>query len=306
MAVFIIILLTNGAITYFVSRSIIKPLKVLKHGAEQIKDGNLDFKVDTVSRDEIGEVCIAFEEMRKKLKESIELQLQYEENRKELISSISHDLKTPITAIKGYVEGIMDGVANSPEKVDKYVKTIYSKSIDMDKLIDDLFLFSKLDLKKLPFNFERINIKEYFVDCIEEMQIDLQDKGMLLSFNCEIFDNAVVMADREKLKRAVTNIVQNTIKYMDKDNGQIEIRLNEDSEKIMVQIKDNGQGISEEDLPYVFDRFYRADPSRNRNTGGSGLGLAITKQIIEGHNGGIWIESRLGEGTSIYFTLKKV
>ncbi|MCX8132183.1 MAG: HAMP domain-containing histidine kinase [Clostridia bacterium] len=305
-AVLIILMLTNGVITYFVSKSIIKPLKVLKHGTEQIKDGNLNFEVKVSSRDEIGEVCVAFEEMRKKLKDSIELQLQYEENRKELISSISHDLKTPITAIKGYVEGIMDGVANSPEKVDKYVRTIYSKATDMDRLIDDLFLFSKLDLKKIPFNFEKINIKQYFEDCIEELQMDLQERKMRLDFISDLPENTEITADREKLKRVVTNIVQNAIKYMDKDTGEIAVILKEEETAVRVQIKDNGQGISEEDLPFIFDRFYRADPSRNRNTGGSGLGLAIAKQIIEGHNGDIWVESKLDEGTSIFFTLKKV
>ncbi len=300
-----IFILTNGVITYLVSRSILKPLKLLRHGTEQIKQGNLDFEVKTKSKDEIGDLCVAFEEMRVKLKKSIELQLQYEENRKELISSISHDLKTPITAIKGYVEGIMDGVANSPEKVNKYVKTIYAKSVDMDKLIDDLFLFSKLDLKKLPFNFERVDIKEYFQDCIDEIQVDLQQKNIELSFDSTGVSSTLVIADREKLKRIVTNIIQNAIKYMDKEKGIINIRLKEEAESIVVQIEDNGQGISEDDIPFIFERFYRADPSRNLSTGGSGLGLAIAKQIIEGHKGRIWAESKLDIGTSMFFTLKK-
>ncbi|MCX7923175.1 MAG: HAMP domain-containing histidine kinase [Clostridia bacterium] len=305
LAIIGILILTNGTLTYLVSRGIIKPLKVLKHGAEQIKEGNLDFKVKVTSRDEFGQVCLAFEEMRSKLKESIDTQLQYEENRKELISSISHDLKTPITAIKGYVEGIMDGVADSPEKMNKYIKTIYAKAIDMDKMIDDLFLFSKLDLKKLPFNFEKIGIKDYFDDCIEELRIDLDEKQIQMNYDIDFNEEITVLIDREKLKRVIINIVENSVKYMQKDNGKISIRLNNRDNEVLVQIEDNGQGIKNEELPYIFDRFYRADPSRNTAKGGSGLGLAIAKQIIEGHGGEIWVESEYGEGTSMFFTLKK-
>lgn len=306
LAILIIVLLTNGVITYLVSRSIIRPLNMLKYGTKQIKEGNLNFEVRKISNDEIGQLCIAFEEMRRKLKASIELQMQYEENRKELISSISHDLKTPVTSIKGYVEGIMDGVADSPEKMEKYIRTIYSKAMDLDRLIDDLFLFSKLDLKKLPFNFEKVNIKKYFEDYIDESKTDFDNKGIRLDFRCDYPEDVEVLADREKLKRVVVNITENAVKYMDKDDGKVGIYLYSEQETVKVRIEDNGQGISKEDLPFIFDRFYRADPSRNVSTGGSGLGLAIAKQIVEGHGGRIWAESDYGKGTSINFTLKKV
>ncbi len=135
----VILVVTNSVLTYLVSRSIIRPLNRLKKAAEEIKEGNLDFSVESASRDEIGQLSNAFEEMRHQLKVSIERQLRFEENRKELISNISHDLKTPITAIKGYVEGIQDGVADTPDKMDKYVRTIYAKADSMDHMIDELF-----------------------------------------------------------------------------------------------------------------------------------------------------------------------
>ncbi|MCX7708465.1 MAG: cell wall metabolism sensor histidine kinase WalK [Clostridia bacterium] len=305
-AVLIILILTNGVITYLVSRSIIKPLGKLKYGAEQIKEGNLNFNLECTSRDEIGQVCTAFEEMRQKLKDSIEMQLQYDENRKELISNISHDLKTPITSIKGYVEGILDGVADSPEKMDKYIRTIYAKATDMDRLIEDLFLFSKLDLKKLPFNFEKVELLKYFEDCIEEMSFDLEKRGIQLDLKQNGSADTEIVADREKLKRVINNIVGNAAKYMDKEKGLITIGLMEDAQNVTVMIQDNGPGISQQDLPMIFERFYRADSSRNTSTGGSGLGLAIAKQIIEGHEGKIWAESEEGKGTRVYFTLKRV
>ncbi len=306
LSLLVILVLTNGLLTYYVSKSIIRPLRALKRAADEIKEGNLNYEVKPESQDEIGELAISFEQMRQKLKNSIELQLQYEENRKELISNISHDLKTPVTAIKGYVEGIMDGVTNSPDKLNKYVTTIYNKAVEMDRLIDELFLFSKLDLKKIPFHFEEVNLYSFLEDCIEELRFDIEQKGVSLCLNSSISRSASwVIADRDKLRRVLINIIENAVKYMDKKQGLIEIQLHETANYIVVGIEDNGQGISEQAIPYIFDRFYRADPSRNSNTGGSGLGLAIAKQIIEEHGGEIWARSILSRGTTIAFTLKK-
>lgn len=300
-----ILLFTNVILTYFVSRSITKPLNYLKKAANEIKNGNLNYEVKYKSKDEIGELSSAFEEMRVKLKESVELEQQYELNRKELVSNISHDLKTPITAVKGYVEGIIDGVADTPDKMDKYIKTIYTKTNQMNLLIDELFLYSKLDLKKLTFNFEKVNIKKYLTHCTEELYFDLESKGIKLSFEPNCDDNTLVIADRDKLNRVITNIVYNSVKYMDNENGKITIELYEEDNDVAVKIIDNGQGISENNLPYIFDKFYRADPARNTQKGGSGLGLSIAKHIIEEHGGKIWAQSKKAVGTTIAFTLKK-
>lgn len=299
----LILALTNGVLTYVVSRSIIRPLKALQRATEEIKEGNLDYQVKSKSKDEIGKLSTAFEEMRLKLKESVEVQLQYEENRKELLSNISHDLKTPVTAIKGYVEGIMDGVSNSPDKLDRYVKTIYSKAVDMDRMIDELFLISKLDLGKLPFHFEKVDIGAYVQDCTQELTFDMEKKGIRLMLTSLPEDVVLIKADREKLKRVLVNILENAMKYMNKADGKISLSVNVKDAKVIISVEDNGQGISEEALPNIFDRFYRADPSRNTATGGSGLGLAIAKQIIEEHDGSIWAESVIGEGTIIHISL---
>ncbi|NQX60166.1 sensor histidine kinase [Paenibacillus qinlingensis] len=301
---FIIILIaTNGVLTYFVSRSIIRPLRALKRAAEHIKEGNLDFEIIPHRKDELGELSVAFEEMRRKLKKSVELQLQYEENRKELISNISHDLKTPVTAIKGYVEGIMDGVSNSPDKMDKYIRTIYNKAADMDRLIDELFLFSKLDLGKVPFQFETVDLGNYVQDCAQELQFDMEKKGVQLTLADLPQEPILVTADRDKLRRVLLNIIENAVKYSEEGNCQITLSVLRQNEFAVIQIKDNGQGISEEALPHIFDRFYRADPSRNTATGGSGLGLAIAKQIIEEHSGRIGATSVLGLGTTVFMAL---
>ena len=305
LAALLILIVTNGLLTFIVSRSILKPIEALENAAGQIKDGNLNFEVKSNSNDEIGQLCRTFEEMRCKLKESIDLQLQYEENRKELISNISHDLKTPITAIKGYTEGIMDGVPDSPEKMEKYIQTIHNKAIDVDKLIDELFLFSKLDLKREPFNFEKVEITSYLQHTTEELMLDLNKIDIRAEFEPNHDQPLTVIADREKLKRVMNNIIDNSVKYMDKSPGKIRINLLNDTDSITIGIKDNGQGISQEALSLIFDRFYRADPSRNSAIQGSGLGLAIARRIVEEHGGTMWAESEEGVGTSIFFTLKK-
>lgn len=303
--VILIMITINGILTHWILKRIVKPLVALKDASTKIKEGYLDFEVKSNTNDEIGELCKEFEDMRCRLKESVEIQLNYENSRKELISNISHDLKTPVTAIKGYVEGIKDGVADTPEKMEKYINIIHKKTNDIDKLIEELFLFSKLDSNKLPFSFESVDIKGYLSDSVEELKFDLEKSNIEIELIDNIQDEIIILADREKLKRVIVNIVDNSVKYMDKESGQIQITLKGLGDFVQFEIKDNGRGISQEALPFIFDRFYRADPSRNSKTGGSGLGLAIAKKIIVGHGGKIWSESSVGIGTSIFFIIKK-
>jgi len=304
-----VIVITNGILTFFVSRSIIKPLNKLKTAAISIKNGDLDTKIDIKSKDELGNLAQTFEEMRQQLKKSIESQIQYDNNRKELISAISHDLKTPVTSIKGYVEGIMDGVAGSPEKLDKYLKTIHNNANRLDQLIDELFLFSKLDLRKLPFNFETIDIDKFLTDILDELRLIFTEPKLKMVYNNQLSSPAMIVADRDKLYRVIFNIINNASKYADpnKENSEVIITLSESAKQnsVTIEIRDNGRGIKTEELPYIFDRFYRAEKDRNSSTGGSGLGLAIAKLIIEEHGGQIWAESVYLEGTSISFSLPK-
>lgn len=300
----IILIVTNGLLTYFISKSIIQPIKNLSNAAKKISDGDLDFSVTSDKKDELGELSNTFEKMRLDLKEAKGTQARYEQNRKELIASISHDLKTPLTSIKGYVTGIQDGVANTPEKLERYMKTIYNKANDMDSLIDELFLYSKLDLGRAPFTFEEIDLYPFFTDFIDELNFNME-KGTAV-FLADEGRDYTAKADRDQLKRVVTNIAQNSLKYMDKEHKQIHVELTSESDRVVVKIKDNGNGISKDDLPYIFESFYRTDSSRNSRTGGSGLGLSIVRKIIDEHGGTIWAESQPGEGTSVNFTLKKV
>ena len=307
MTILLVLLLTAAMLMIWIYQSMVTPIKKLQIAAENIKEGNLDFSIDIAGaeQDEMNELCVTFEEMRRRLKESAEEKLASEQENKNLISNIAHDLKTPITAVKGYAEGIIDGVANTPEKIDKYVRTIYSKANEMDTLINELTLYSKIDTNKIPYNFAKINVEDYFADCIEEIGIDLETRGIGLAYYNYTENDVVIIADPEQLRRVVNNIVGNSAKYMNKANGFINVRIKDVGDFIQVEIEDNGRGIPQKDLPYIFDRFYRGDVSRNSATGGSGIGLSIVKKIIEDHGGKIWATSKEDTGTVMYFVIRK-
>ncbi len=300
-----ILVMTAILLLLWVYRSIITPIRKLRNAADNIKEGNLDFVIDVGGPDEIGELGNAFESMRQQLKDNAEEKLRDEQESRDLISNIAHDLKTPITAVKGYAEGILDGVANTPEKVDKYVRTIYNKATEMNTLINELTLYSKIDTNRIPYNFAKINVAEYFNDCIEEIGMDLDTKNISLSYYNYVDHDVEIIADPEQLRRVVGNIVSNSVKYMDKQNGAINFLVKDVGDFVQVEIEDNGRGIAAHDLPYVFDRFFRADTSRNSATGGSGIGLSIVKKIIEDHGGQIWVTSNEGQGTTMIFVIRK-
>lgn len=294
-----------ASLTIWVYRSVLRPLSKLQEATRKIRDGNLDFTLEVEEDDEIGELCQDFEEMRIRLKENAAEKVQYDIENKELISNISHDLKTPITAIKGYVEGILDGVASSPEKLDKYIRTIYNKANDMDRLIDELTFYSKIDTNKIPYTFTKINVDDYFRDCAEEVGLDMESWNIELGYFNYVNEDVMIIADVEQLKRVINNIVSNSVKYLDKPRGIINIRIKDVGDFIQVEIEDNGRGIAAKDLPYIFDRFYRTDSSRNSSQGGSGIGLSIVRKIIEDHGGRIWATSKEGIGTEMHFVLRK-
>lgn len=304
-AIFILSFITaNGIMSYLFSKRILSPISQLKKAASEISSGNLKYEMVEDGDEEIRELCAAFEKMRIQLKDSVNMRIKYDENRRVLISSISHDLKTPITSIKGYVEGILDGIANTPEKMENYLKTIYSKAEYVDFMIDDLLLYSKLDLNQIPFNFEETDIVFYFEYCINETRGELLKYGININLLNELKASRKVMIDRERMRRVIINIIDNSRKYMDKNNGEINIILRETSSSIIVELRDNGKGIEGNDINKIFQRFYRGDEARSGSKG-SGLGLAIAKQIVEGHEGRIWAVSHGNEGTSILISLKK-
>lgn len=305
VAITAILIVTSLLLTRQTYISVAKPVWKLNEAMRQLGKGNLDYSIATTGTDEFSELCNNFDVMRRAVKETMETKVKYDRDNRELVSNISHDLKTPITSIKGYVEGIMDGVADTPEKMDRYIKTIYNKANEMDRLINELTLYSKIDTNRVPYDFHRLNVKEFFNDCVEEIGLDLESKGIKLIYSNYVESSTLVIGDPEQLCRVINNIIGNSIKYMDKANGTIDICVVDNSDSIQVEIEDNGKGIAAKDLSNIFDRFYRTDASRNSSQGGSGIGLSIVKKIIEDHGGYIWATSKEGEGTTIHFVLRK-
>lgn len=306
ISVILILFCTAAILVIWTYSGIISRLRQLNKAAENIRDGNLDFSIDTKGHDEISELSESFEAMRKRLQMNAQEKLDAEQEHRMLISNIAHDLKTPITAIKGYSEGILDGVADTPEKQERYLKTIYNKANEMNTLINELTLYSNIDTNKIPYNFHKLNVKDYFTDCMEELEMDLENQHMQLTFFNYVDEDTLMIADPEQLGRVIHNIIGNAIKYMRAEEPSfISMRIKDVGDFIQVEIEDNGKGISNKDLPYIFDRFYRADASRNSAAGGSGIGLSIVKKIIEDHGGKIWATSKENVGTVMYFVLRK-
>ncbi|MBR5598232.1 MAG: HAMP domain-containing histidine kinase [Lachnospiraceae bacterium] len=307
ISIVIILSFTSMVLAQWIRRGVFLPIQEMNIAMHHIASGNFDYVLQCKenSTDEMGDLYKSYEDMRLKLKESAEEMKEKEKQNKELVSNITHDLKTPITSIKGYVEGLVDGVADTEEKRDRYIKTIYTKACDMDRLINELTFYSGIDTNRIPYHFHKLNVTDYFNDCVEEVGLELESENIQLNYTNLIDPNTLIIADPEQMKKVINNIIGNSIKYMDKEKGIIDIRLAEDNDSIRVEIADNGKGIASKDLGNIFERFYRTDASRNSSQGGSGIGLSIVKKIIEDHGGYIWATSKEGVGTCMHFVIRR-
>ncbi len=284
---------------------LMKPIERLRYAVDEISRGHYGYQVEEDSLSMVGDLIASFNKMSCDLKEANDMKEKYELNRKELIAGISHDLKTPITSIVGYVDAIQTGVANTQDKKEKYLNIIESNAQYTNKLIDDLFLFSKLDINQMKYDFIELPICDFLSDVIVEKQLELEENGVEISYDIQISPKRMLPIDGKMVYRIVSNILSNAVKYGDKEHPIILIEAVDEADGIKVQISDNGKGISKDDLHQIFDVFYRADESRNKEIGGTGLGLAIAKQLVEAHGGTITATSVVGVGTTICFTLKE-
>jgi len=304
-AIFLIVFAIGNFITQRRNyETIIAPLIKLKTQTEDIRRGDIDTEVVISGLGELGELAVAIEDLRVELKNAVYYRQRVDDNRKFLISSISHDLKTPVTSIRGYIDGVLDGVAGDEEKRVAYLKKAVTKTILMNTMIDDLLLFSKLDLNQIPFDISLMGINDYMQSLVDEYSFDFEREGKTLFFEDTLEREVYVKIDCEKMKRVVQNIFDNAKKNIDNDEGWLKVNLREGSAAVLIEFKDNGRGIQEKDLPHIFDRFYRGDEARTVD-GSGGLGLAIAKHMIEGMGGRIWAASKGNRGASFIVSLKK-
>jgi len=222
--------------------------------------------------------------------------------RKEFVANVSHELRTPLTTIKSYTETLLDGALDSKELSVKFLKVIDSESDRMTRLVKDLLQLSRLDYDKTQWNMRNINISHTVEDCVYKMDMSAQQKNQTLSFegNNEIVE---IEGDKDRMEQVIINILSNAIKYTP-ENGIIKVSLERQMDHVLIKVVDNGIGIPKEDLPRLFERFYRVDKARSRMMGGTGLGLSIAKQIVEAHNGEIKINSEYGKGTCVIISIK--
>ena len=301
----LIMLLTGLVLSYWLYKSVAEPIDGLRNYTRNIIKGDLNTEIKKHKNDEIGDLVDDFNNMREHINMLLEDNRAKKRMTREMIVNMSHDLKTPLTVIKGYAEGLKEGVANTPMKQEKYVSIIYSKVAEMNSLIEELSTYAKIDSDAINYNFIAIDINEYLREGFEEIKADLEMNDFDVNFRPYSWGKLYVIADAAQLKRVINNLISNSKKYAAKDRkGKIEISVGIMQEFVSIAIEDNGIGIPKESLKKVFERLYRVDESRNSKIAGSGLGLAIVKKIIEDHSGRIWAESANGEGTKIVILLR--
>ena len=306
LIIILLFILSTAAVSFATSLTIVSPIKKLANGANEIAKGNLDYKIDYNSTNEIGQTVNAFNEMSERLSESIEDRDRIDKSRKEMIAGVAHDLRTPLTSVKGYVEGLRDGIANTPEKQERYLNTIYDSTLSMEKLLDELLTISRLELGNIELDREEINVYSFIEDCKNEIAPVLEKEGFEFEVINNCNDSDTVMLDTNRFSRVIQNIVSNSVKYARKDAvGKIKIEAQSYEKSVIISLTDNGMGVEGEELSRIFDTFYRADKSRTNVKEGSGLGLSVCKQIVELHGGHIWATRNEEYGITILISLKK-
>ena len=286
--------LVNGILSWWISKSILKPLNLLIFEAQEIREGNLDTRMQYGKKDEFGSVCRDFDDMRAYLKESVQQRLEDEKRRKNLITGISHDLRTPLTSISGYLDGLLDGIADTPEKQKRYLLAMKTRTGTMVNLVESLSEFSRLD-RGFRYHMEYVELRDYARQYLETAKADMEQQKIKTELVCGK-GTFPVLLDGKEFKRVFDNLFSNTAKYRGGDSSRVLISIKRtlSGESIELSFQDDGPGVPEESLGQIFDSFYRVDTSRNQAEKGSGIGLAVVREIILGHGGRVWAENRGG------------
>ncbi|MGM0124566.1 hypothetical protein IGI37_001944 [Enterococcus sp. AZ194] len=298
----VIIILTSRYLTKSVTKSIEKPLETLTEGFYRIRAGQLDYQIRYTEPDEFLLVVDDFNEMAHQLQMMVDAQNKLEANRRELVAGISHDLRTPLTSIKAYLEGLEKGVASTPQMRTKYFQTIKRKIQDLDQIMAQLFLFSKLDTGEFPFELVETTNQKLIDEAVHLMQHEYQDKGVNI-YLAAPEETVNLKVDPVQFRTVLTNLFENASKYVQKNEVQVTLTYRIEADQLILSITDNGEGVPTENLDNLFELFYRDDKSRTNPSKGTGLGLAISKKIVEGFNGKIEARNHSLGGLTILITL---
>jgi len=286
-----VILAADAAIVFVVSRSVLLPMRMLQTAVQEMREGNLDCPVEYHAKNEIGQVCDGVEQLRQRLKDSEDAQKRFDEARKDVIAGLSHDLGTPLTSIKGYASGLLDGIAVTPEKQARYLQTIYETADDLDKLVGEFAMFARLDMDVMPYYFAEDDIIHFLEKCRFEMEELFEKNNTLFTWRSGVPGKEVfIRMDQVQLKRVCVNLMDNCVKYKRTDNQQSRAMLTIDlmnAKTLRVVMESNGKTVTPEDCEKIFDTFYRSTTARTEVLNGSGLGLAVCRKIMEQHGGTI-------------------
>lgn len=275
-------------ITYILSRRLSQPLLQMENAARRMAKGDLDVRVDVISDDETGSLARTINELGDELK-------RYRDTRSEFFANISHELRTPITYLEGYTQVLADGLVESEVEKSKYLLIIHQEAHRMKGLVDDLFELSKMEEGKISFNKEWLDLTEALQHVLYKIGPSISEKGLILE---QDFMKGVpyVLGDGNRMEQVFFNLLNNAVRYTMK--GFIRVNISSDNTYVIITITDSGLGIPKDELPFVFERFYRVEKSRSREFGGTGLGLAIVKKLVELQDGHIEIESVVDHGTT--------
>ncbi len=286
------LLLISQIFTKRLIKHITIPLVALSDGVQRMKEENFSVKVEYIGDIEFEEVCDAFNQMQEHIIEVNAEKEAYERARIDMVSGISHDLKTPLTAIRGTIKGLQDGVAQTPELKAKFLDTAYRRTLDMDQLLERLFYFSKLETGNMPLFFERIEWKGYLENFCGKHGVILEKNSLNLKLE-DVQPGIYSNIDREQMNRILDNLLENSKKYAEVETINVIIRTYLKESYFVLEISDNGYGVAKDKLNHIFEQFFRGDESRNKKDG-NGLGLYIVKYLIEAMGGSVTAENRDG------------
>lgn len=296
IAAFIIV---SSFFTRNLVRYIMKPLDALGAGAKRIQENVLAEEIVYSGDVEFETICETFNGMQAHILEEQEKNRRYEKARNDMIAGISHDLRTPLTAIRGTIKGLLDGIAGTPERQDKFLQIAYRRTEEMNVLLERLFYVSKLETGNMPLNLVSIDLAAFIHSYVKGKQEYLEDAELTADTGAV---TGYARADAEQLQRIFDNLLENSKKYGEAEPLKMKLALNRSEDGFCICFSDNGVGVPEEKLPYIFDEFYRGDESRNKKEG-NGLGLYIVKYLIERMGGSVWAEN--AGGLAIYMEIKE-
>lgn len=295
----LVILLLSAFFTRRMNRVVMEPLEKLGKGVRRIKDGNLREDIVYQGEQEFEDVCQVFNDMQHTILAEQEQQAKNKKARTDMVAGISHDLRTPLTSVQGYIKGVLDGVADTPEKEYLYLKTAYESTEEMNVLLQKLFDFSRMESGQMPFHMVSAELGEFTAACMAQKEAVMDSKQVQITMKQEPEWIPEVMLDVDQVRRIFDNLLENSLKYAMVRPVKIQIRVSEIKDFVLLEWKDNGKGVPEEKLDRIFERFYRCDESRNEK--GSGIGLSVVKYIMERHNGKAAAENDQGLKVQLYF-----